>query len=377
MEVPSETEVLIAGGGPAGLATAIALRNKGFRVLVADCARPPVDKACGEGLMPDGVAALRQLGCGFDQSAALPFRGIRFRDGLVSVEAAFPEGHGLGIRRTALHTGMADAAERAGVTLAWGARVSGLAPGGAWIGAQRVMARWIIGADGGNSRIRLWAGLHHDAREARRFGFRRHYRIAPWTDHMELYWGRNAQVYVTPVSPEEVCVVAVSRDSQWRVGRALAEFPSLEEKLSGAAASPELGAVTASRRLARVARGRVALIGDASGSVDAITGEGLCLAFRQALALADALERDDLALYQAAHRRLLRRPSVMSALLLALDGRPWLRRPILRAFQAQPRLFEMLLAIHVGELAPLDTALGGLERFRHTLSARPATVRRS
>jgi len=370
METHPDTDVLIVGGGPAGLAAAMAARHKGFRVLVADCARPPIDKACGEGLMPDGVAALRQLGFGLDAAAAVPFRGIRFRERGISVEAAFPEGPGMGIRRTALHRAMAAAAERAGIALAWGARVSGLAAGSAWIGNQRVTARWIVGADGGNSRIRTWAGLPHRARETRRFGFRRHYRITPWTNHMELYWGRDAQIYVTAVGAEEVCVVVVSRDSRLRV--------ELQARLSGAAAtSTELGAVTASRRLARVTRGRIALIGDASGSVDAITGEGLCLAFQQALALARALEQEDLAIYEAAHRRLMRRPSVMSSLLLALDGRPWLRRPVLRAFQAQPRWFETLLALHVGARPAFDFAHPGRERLRHALSARPPLMRRS
>ena len=57
-----ETDVLVIGGGPAGLAAAIAASKKGFRVAVADGAKPPIDKACGEGLMPNTVAALRDSG---------------------------------------------------------------------------------------------------------------------------------------------------------------------------------------------------------------------------------------------------------------------------------------------------------------------------
>src|SRR5438105_7308201 len=45
------TDVLVIGGGPAGLTAAIAARLKGFDVAVADAAHPPIDKACGEGLM--------------------------------------------------------------------------------------------------------------------------------------------------------------------------------------------------------------------------------------------------------------------------------------------------------------------------------------
>jgi flavin-dependent dehydrogenase len=112
-------------------------------------------------------------------------------------------------------------------------------------------------------------------------------------------------------------------------------------------ATIERGAITANCSLPRVYRGRVALVGDASGSVDAITGEGLCLAFRQALALADALAAGDLKPYQAAHRRLVLRPTLMSRLLLAMDRQAWLREGALRAMASEPRIFHKMLSVHV------------------------------
>src|SRR5215469_4423178 len=191
-----DTDVLVIGGGPAGLAAAVAARRKGFRVLVADCARPPIDKACGEGLMPDNLQAIRELGFNLDAAGSMPFRGIRFIDGEVSVEAPFRNGSGRGVRRIALHRAMLSAAESVGADFEWGRRVTGIFPEGAWVERCRVTARWIVGADGGNSRLRSWAALDRGSHKRVRFGFRRHYRIAPWTDCMELYWGRNAQLYV-------------------------------------------------------------------------------------------------------------------------------------------------------------------------------------
>ena len=70
----------------------------------------------------------------------------------------------------------------------------------------------------------------------------------------------------------------------------------------------------------------MALVGDASGSVDAITGEGLCLLFQQAVAVADAFSADDLSLYSAAHHRIGRRPQLMADLMLVMDGHARLRR---------------------------------------------------
>src|SRR5712692_6410825 len=97
------SEVLVIGGGPAGLATGIAARLKGFEVTVADGAKPPIDKACGEGLMPQTVMALRELGVSLHPSDGRKFQGIRFIDGTTSIEAKFPATAGLGVRRTVLH----------------------------------------------------------------------------------------------------------------------------------------------------------------------------------------------------------------------------------------------------------------------------------
>ena len=106
------------------------------------------------------------------------------------------------------------------------------------------------------------------------------------------------------------------------------------------------------RHRRRVYRGNVALIGDASGSVDAVTGEGLGLSFRQALALADALEAGALENYQLAHRRLARRPNFMAQLLLLLDRIAPLRRRVLQGFAVDPDLFGRLLNANANNASP-------------------------
>jgi flavin-dependent dehydrogenase len=333
MALRSKADVFIVGGGPAGLAAAIAARQHGFEVALADAACPPIDKACGEGIMPDGVAAARGLGVTLD---GVPFRGIRLLDGAYTAAAAFPRGEGLALRRTELHALLVERAEALGVRLLWGERVA----------VDEIRARWVIGADGGDSRVRRWAGLGAAGREERRFGFRRRYAVAPWTDMVEIWWGEQFQLYITAVAADEVCVALICRDPRLQMDDAVARFPSLARRL-GRSDAPVRGAITTNRRLRAVANGRVALVGDASGSVDAITGEGLCLAFRQAEALAGALAAGDLARYEAAHRRLLRRPRVMCNLLLMLDRHAGIRRAAIRAFGAHPPLFARMLAAHV------------------------------
>ena len=360
-EVPNQTDVFVVGGGPAGLAAAIAARLKGFTVAVADGAHPPIDKACGEGLMPDSFSALQRLGIRLDTDQSFAFRGIRFLGEGASVSADFPNGTGIAMRRTRLHEILIERAAETGVVMLWGTRVTGLLPEGVSLDRHMVRCRWVIGADGQNSRVRRWAGLDGLRRESYRYGFRRHYNVIPWTDYMEIYWGSRSQMYVTPVGPSEACVVLITRDPHLRLEHALPQFPELKDRLACAPVSTnERGAVTASRSLRRVYRGRTILIGDASGSVDAITGEGMSLAFQQAIALADALVSGDLRSYEVEHRRLSRRPNVMARLMLTLDQWPALRRRVLRALESDPAIFRNLLAMHVGAISPADFLLHGM-----------------
>lgn len=100
-------------------------------------------------------------------------------------------------------------------------------------------------------------------------------------------------------------------------------------------------------------------MGEASGSVDAVTGDGLSMAFQQALALAGAMKNDDMELYRTAHRDITELPAVMSRLMLAMDSSAWFRGRVLRALSSEPSLFERMLAIHTGALSFLDFGLGG------------------
>lgn len=354
-----KTDVFVVGGGPAGLAAAIAARKCGFDVVVADGAEPPIDKACGEGLMPDTLSVLRTLGISVNPAEGFAFRGVHFIGEGVQVDASFPIGQGIGLRRPVLHQRMIEQAEKLGVTLLWRTCVTGLSSQGAIVGGKTIAARWIVGADGIRSRVRRWCGLEAPTMARPRFAFRRHYRVEPWTDCVEVYWGRGAQAYVTPVGREDVCVVLISRDPAVRSTSIAAEFPELADHLASAEASPDAGAVTLTCEFERVYRDRVALIGDASGSVDAITGEGLCLSFHQATALADALASGDLGRYQVAHRRLARRPTRMGRLLLLLDSQAKIRDRALRALATHPDLFARLLSVHVGASSPAHIAATG------------------
>jgi menaquinone-9 beta-reductase len=358
----NSTDVFVIGGGPAGLAAAIAARQRGFQVMIADGQQPPIDKACGEGLMPDGLASIERLGIRVPLSEAHRFRGIRFVGLHSSAEALFPNHEaGLAVRRTALHRLIAERAEQLGTEFLWRTSVTGISAEGVHVGDRVVRCRWIVGADGSNSRVRRWAGMENNRQPRMRYAFRRHFRVAPWTDHMEIHWGARCQGYATAVGRDQVCVALASHDPNLRLEQGLRELPSLRARLQGVeTVTAERGALTGNRTYRRVFRGNVALIGDASGTVDAITGEGLGLAFTQAVALAQCFESGDLKPYQAEHRRLMLRPRGMARLMLTLDGRPWLQRRTLQTFREHPEIFQRLLALHLGELPPLELVRDGL-----------------
>jgi flavin-dependent dehydrogenase len=355
-----QTDVVVAGGGPAGLVAAIAARRKGFEVAVFEgVAAPAIDKCCGEGLMPDAIGALRELGIVLPPSAGVPFPGIRFLDGDTTAEAFFPQQPGIGVRRTELHALLAEHARQAGVSLFWGTPVRGLTLSGVRVGDQVVRSRWIIAADGSQSALRRAAGLDQPGRTyPRRFGSRRHFRIEPWTDLVEVYWAHGAQAYVTPVGEDEIGVAIICSDPLLRYQDLLPLFPALAARLDRAVATSNVrGAVTASRRFSRVTAANLALIGDASGSVDALTGLGLSLAFQQAVALGDALVENDLSAYAAAHRRMAKTPRIMEMLMLSMDRRDGFRGRAMRALAAEPAHFSRLLAVHAGALPPFSFAL--------------------
>ncbi|HEX7185457.1 MAG TPA: NAD(P)/FAD-dependent oxidoreductase [Thermoanaerobaculia bacterium] len=364
----------MVGGGPAGLATAIGARLAGLEVAVLDRFQPVIDKACGEGLMPDAVARLREIGVELGPGESFPFRGIRYVDGDLVAEGVFPQAGGLGVRRLRLHEALVRRAEEAGVSLLWGLTARGLPAGPPYAGIETdqglIRARWIAGADGLLSRVRRWAGLEAEPAKLRRFGVRRHYAMPAWTDFVEVHWGPSCEAYVTPLGPEQIGIAMLWSGGPSDFDDLLGRFPALRDRVAGApVASRDRGAGPLLQRVRGVHRGNLALVGDAAGYLDAITGEGMAVAFHQAAALVEAVRRDDLSAYAAAHRRIGRLPDTVTSLVLALERRSWLRRRALRALAAEPALFSRLLGIHGRTLPARRLGLDGALRLAWRLVA--------
>ncbi len=343
-------DALIIGGGPAGLATAIALRQKGLDVLVAEALRPPIDKACGEGLMPDARKDLASLGIHVTTRDGAPFDGIAFLSRHHQAVASFARGGGIGIRRLRLHSLLAQRCRELGVRLAWGCRAHLVEQQPVRLDGQPCTYRYLIGADGQSSRARQASGFGQGKVLSRRFGTRCHYQVKPWSRMVEVHWGDLGQAYITPVGPEEICVATVAGHPSIRMRAVLESMPALLRNLDGARELSKVrGALTTTRKLRRVTVGNTALVGDASGSADAVTGEGIGLSFRQALLLAEAIAVENLDIYEAGHPLIQRMPHLMSRVMLRMDAWPGMRERAMRILSAQPQLFAHLLALHLGE----------------------------
>lgn len=328
-------DLLVAGGGPAGLATALHATRAGLSVRVLESRAAVIDKACGEGLMPGALAAL--TGLGVDPSGH-PIAGIAYCAATRRVETGFGSGEGRGVRRTVLHAALRDAVSAAGVEVER-ATVRDVTQDDAGVSIDGVRAGYLVAADGLHSPLRRSLGLDVAHRARARYGLRRHYALAPWSDHVEVHWGRDAEVYVTPVAPDLVGVAVLS-STRRTYDDHLAAFPALRARIADAEhASDVRGAGPLRRSARRRTAGRVLLVGDAAGYVDALTGEGVALALGQAEAAVAAVSAGAPGGYEAEWRRLTRRYRWLTAgLVTATTPRP-LRSAIVPAAQALPWAF--------------------------------------
>ncbi|WP_404386686.1 NAD(P)/FAD-dependent oxidoreductase [Knoellia locipacati] len=327
-------DLLVAGGGPVGLATALYAVRSGLDVTVREPRAGTIDKACGEGLMPGALAALEDLGVDVE---GVPIDGIRYVDGHHAVDAPFRSGQGLGVRRTRLHAALLERVIEAGVTIEQSA-VSWVEQRSDHVVVDGEKVRHVVAADGLHSPLRRLLGLDAPRARHRRYGQRVHVDCAPWSSMVEVHWAAAGEAYVTPVGPDEVGLALLSAQRR-PFDDLLGEFPVLRDRIAGHARSSVLGAGPLRQRSRRRVRGRVLLVGDAAGYVDALTGEGLALGLAQARAAVEAVVAGDPESYEAAWRRVGRSHDLLTLGLVTATRVPSVRRAIVPAARVAPRVF--------------------------------------
>lgn len=354
-------DLVVVGGGPAGLAVAIVAAEQGFSVVVIERREFPPDKACGEGVLPPGVKALQRLGIAdrFDHSTSFPFAGIRFIQEDGSAAESLMPSSGMGIRRTVLVEALAGRARDLGAVLRHRCSVNGFeaksSEGAVYTTEGEIFARLVVAADGLGSSLRKASGLDAAPHSRRRFALRQHYRIRPWTDFVEVYVDDKGEAVVTPVSDESVGINYVWEDGgikQPKLPVLASRFPALVARLGNA---PPISTVKGAGPMARAATrrnsDRMVLVGDAAGFVDSISGDGLSIAFNSALILGKHLPeilkrgatRESMEAYEREARRAYRGYWFVTNGLLTIVRHPRARRTIINSLMRHPGTFGALM----------------------------------
>jgi flavin-dependent dehydrogenase len=290
--------------------------------------------------MPRGLAQLEALGVHIPRSH--PITGIRYinEDG-VSVAATLTT-PGLGVRRLVLSEALLTRARSVGVHIEQGKRIEN---------QDEVPAYFVIAADGLHSRMRAQAGLEEEAPPVRRYGLRQHFAEAPWTDHVEVYFSEAVEAYVTPVAEDEIGVAFLwnedAVDASGGFASLIARFPTLQARLH-TPSSQVMGLGPLEQRVASVVAPNFALVGDAAGYVDAITGEGLSLALETAAVLVEEIATKRTGVmhaYAREHARAFFSYGILARSLLFLASRPALRRYVIA--NLSPRMFARLLNLAI------------------------------
>ncbi|MEI6806001.1 MAG: NAD(P)/FAD-dependent oxidoreductase [Myxococcaceae bacterium] len=358
-------DVAIIGAGPAGLTAGISLAKQGFKTILLEKKSFPIDKPCGEGIMPAGVAILKKLGA-FDKiinPESHYFEGIHYIASSREIQANFLEGPGLAIRRPLLSKALLEVASPISelfieentpvLSLQFSENMTILETE-----KSQIQTRFLIGADGLRSPTRHWLGLEMPATKIRRYGAVQHYAIKPWNSKVEIHWSPGLEAYITPCSADEIGVAFLWDKDRYEppmLGRNLIDgfllsFPELRERFDN---KQKIGPTRSTGPFCHPVKSpishRAALIGDAAGYLDPITGEGISLGLKSALLLTDCLiQNKDLSWYARNLKKSRRSYYLTTQSLLFCAKHERLFQTTIGFLNKHPQIFQRLLSLNMG-----------------------------
>jgi flavin-dependent dehydrogenase len=393
----TSTDVLIAGAGPAGTHLALRLAREGKHVTLIDRARFPRPKPCGEFMSPECLPLLADLGLREDALAlgARRVAGMRIHGhGHVAHGRYEPVGravarfdHGYAVRREAfdeLCLRRAQACPRIEVLEGLALESLVFAPDGRVLGARLVdpagerrvlRARFTVGADGLHSRVARQLGVQRALPWLRRYAVVARFEAPPEED-AEVHLFPGGYFAAAPIDGGAFTVNLVvghgflggggAAGLERDLRRALALAPPLAARLAEAplVEPPRACGPLAGHTLRQTFDG-AALVGDACGFVDPLTGEGMYFAMRGAELLAQSLnhaleagrtDRAALAGYARARAREIVPRHALARLMQRGLGHQRLVERALGLLSERPGLANLAVAL-TGDYVPLRELL--------------------
>ncbi|MBC7874802.1 MAG: geranylgeranyl reductase family protein [Ferruginibacter sp.] len=300
-----DCDVLIAGGGPAGSGLAFHLAKQGYKVIVADAETFPRDKVCGDGVSPIALAELDSMGITqtrkFARSNEVKEVGLFIKNDKVFVPLSKPDHlpfHARIIPRIELDHWICEAAKKAGAVYLESARVVGfeILPNVAVAELKRgqtsfkVKAKILVGADGSSSTISRQLNGRKPCDEFQLLGLRSYYEnVNGPTNRVDIYFTEESFpgiFWMFPKGPNGANI------GMAMVSKTLPSKPShvkemlkqhiqsnkyIRERIGNGEMVGKIQGwpITFYNKKSIITGHRIALVGDAAGLINPLSGDGI------------------------------------------------------------------------------------------------------
>lgn len=294
-------DVAVAGAGPAGSATALMLAQQGLTVFLAEKATFPRPKLCGEGLMPAGVEILNSIGL-LERARQIGrcFSGLTFHGNSGKIRLSFLEAGlshaGLVLPRRDFDKLLAETARACDpVRLETAFEVDSVNFRQDSLkicsrSGRSVSARCLVGADGIHSKLHRILGIDRAPGSPKRLALQATCLLNKMSRHVEIFCSPGGEAYVAPLDDKTGRVTLLVNADQLLSGDPAEAFalmiealPELRDWIQSPTNHLEVSSTSPiSLTLDRCHATGCFLVGDAAGAVDAISGQGMTLALRDA-----------------------------------------------------------------------------------------------